>query len=175
MRTFTTVVSHVSLGFSALCWPLVYFATIVFSNFLMIWLPTIPLFGTVIPPAIFAFGFVFVLRDFAQQAIGHYVLLVMSIAAVATYALAGPTIAFASVGAFVVSELADWGIYTMTKRPMRERILLSSLVGVPVDTAAFFLALGILDPHSLVVGIGVKLIGTGLFWIIATICQRKEV
>lgn len=101
-----------------LMWPGIYFMAIVLSNMLMIRLAPIPLFGTVIPPAIILFSFVFVLRDFAQRAIGHAVLLVMAAAALATYLAAGPEVAKASVTAFIVSEMADWATYSLTRRPM---------------------------------------------------------
>ena len=42
-------------------------------------------------------------------------------------------------------------------------MLLSSLVSIPVDTAVFFSALGILDGPSLLIGIAVKMIGTAIF------------
>jgi queuosine precursor transporter len=164
MRTLTSHIGHPGTGHSALFWPTLYFGAIVISNFMMVWLPMVPVFGVDIPPAIFVFGFVFVLRDFAQRALGHYVLGVMAAAAVVTYWFAGPAIAAASTTAFLISELADWAVFSITKRPFAQRILLSSLVSVPVDTAVFFLALGILDAWSLVVGIAVKLIGTAIFW-----------
>lgn len=145
-------------------WPAVYFAAIVFSNFMMVWLPMVPILGIDIPPAIFVFGFVFVFRDYAQRAIGHYVLIFMAVAAVVTYWLAGPAIAVASTTAFLVSELVDWAIFTVTKRPFAQRILFSSLVSVPVDTGVFFYALGILDAPSLIMGIIIKMIGTAVFW-----------
>lgn len=150
--------------YSLLFWPALYFGAIVLSNLMMVWLPMVPVFGVDIPPAIFVFGFVFALRDFAQRAIGHRVLAVMAIAAIATYWLAGPTIALASTTAFLASELADWAVYTITKRPFLQRMLLSSVVSVPVDTAVFFLALGILDTKSLIVGIAIKMIGTAVLW-----------
>lgn len=153
---------------SLLFWPAFYFLAIVLSNAMMVWLPMTPVLGVDIPPAIFVFGFVFVLRDFAQRALGHYVLAVMAAAAVVTYWFAGPAVAMASTVAFLVSELSDWAIFSITKRPFAQRMLLSSLVSVPVDTAVFFLALDILDATSLMVGIGIKMIGTAIFWIYLT-------
>jgi uncharacterized PurR-regulated membrane protein YhhQ (DUF165 family) len=145
-------------------WPALYFGAIVVSNIMMVWLPMVAVLGVDIPPAILLFGFVFALRDFAQRAIGHRVLAVMAAAAAVTYLLAGPAIALASTTAFLVSELADWAVYTITKRPFIKRMLLSSVVSVPIDTAVFFLALGILDAKSLVVGIAIKLVGTAVLW-----------
>lgn len=157
-----------------LFWPATYFSAIVFSNLLMLWLPMMPLAGTVIPPAIITFGFVFVLRDFAQRAIGHSVLVFMAAAAVATFFLAGPAIASASVTAFVISELTDWAAYTLLRRPLRQRILISSLISVPVDTAVFFMALGILDVRSLMVGIAVKLVATVAVWLCLTLREEAR-
>lgn len=145
-------------------WTLLYISAIVLSNFLLLWIPPVAFLGTVVPPAIVAFGFVFVLRDYSQKEIGHYVLLAIATAALLTYFFAGPAIAYASVTAFVVAELADWLVYSVTKRPMSERILISSLVSVPVDTAVFYYILNILDPWSLVVGVAIKLIGAVGFW-----------
>jgi uncharacterized PurR-regulated membrane protein YhhQ (DUF165 family) len=173
MRTLLTRFATQSDRTKQYFWPLTYFTGIVVSNLLMIWLPMMPLAGTMIPPAIFAFGFVFVLRDFAQRQIGHHVLLFMAAAAVVTFVLAGPAIASASVTAFVISELVDWAAYTLLRRPLRQRVLISSLVSVPVDTAVFFLALGILDFHSLIVGVIVKMIATIAVWLYLTI--RGEV
>lgn len=148
-----------------LVWTTAYIATIVTSNLLMVWLPMIEVLGTMIPPAIITFGFVFVLRDFAQRELGHSVLVAMAIAAVLTFLLAGPAIATASLLAFGVSELVDWGIFSRLRRPFSQRVAFSSIVGVLVDTFVFFAALGILEPHSFVVGSAVKLIGTAVFWV----------
>ncbi len=56
-------------------------------------------------------------------------------------------------------------IYTLTKRPMSDRILISSLISVPLDTAVFYALLGILDPLALALGVAIKLMGTLVFWI----------
>lgn len=55
-----------------------------------------------------------------------------------SFGVAPPTIAAASVLAFVVSELADWGIYT----PLRRHgwvfaALVSSIIGGAIDSALF--------------------------------------
>lgn len=145
-------------------WTILYIGVIVASNILLIQLQPVHLFGIVVPPAIVAFGFTFVFRDFSQREMGHYVLLAIAAAAFLTYVLAGPAVAFASVTAFVVAELADWLIYSLSKRPFAQRILISSLVSVPVDTLVFYQLLGILDPTSLIAGVVIKLIGAFVFW-----------
>ncbi|WP_108459699.1 hypothetical protein [Devosia naphthalenivorans] len=147
-------------------WTLGYFGIIVFANMLLIWFEPIFLAGSAIPPAIFASGFVFVLRDFAQRELGHFVLIAIVAAAVATFWLAGPEVAVASSSAFLIAELVDWIIYSVTKRPMSDRVLISSLISVPLDTTVFYALLGILDPLALALGIAIKLLGTLVFWIV---------
>jgi uncharacterized PurR-regulated membrane protein YhhQ (DUF165 family) len=90
-----------------------------------------------VPAATFIVGFVFVVRDFAQREVGHWVLAAMALAAGLSFWLADPAVALASVCAFAVSELADWVLYTVTKRPMHERVLLSSAISTPLDSAVF--------------------------------------
>jgi queuosine precursor transporter len=82
-------------------------------------------------------GIVFVLRDYAQREIGHKVLLATLLAGLPVWYFAGPGLAIASMVAFALSELTDWAVYSFTKRPLQNRILLSSLIAVPVDTLAF--------------------------------------
>jgi queuosine precursor transporter len=55
-----------------------------------------------------------------------------------------PFIAVASVSAFLVSETADWIVYTVTKRPLRDRILASSAVSSPLDSVVFLGLIGFL-------------------------------
>ena len=90
-------------------------------------------------------GGVFVARDFVQRAIGHWVLAAMGMAAVISYVMADPYVAFASVAAFALAEGVDWVIYTITRRPLHQRILLSSAVAVPMDTLVFLGVLGLLS------------------------------
>ena len=43
----------------------------------------------------------------------------------------------ASAAAFAVGELGDWAVYTFTRRPFSQRILISSLIGAPLDSIVF--------------------------------------
>jgi uncharacterized PurR-regulated membrane protein YhhQ (DUF165 family) len=94
------------------------------------------------PPMSLAVGLVFVLRDFAQREIGHKVLLVMLAGAVISFFMASPAVAVASCAAYLVSELVDWAVYTFSKRPLAQRVLLSSALGTPVDSAVFLGLIG---------------------------------
>jgi uncharacterized PurR-regulated membrane protein YhhQ (DUF165 family) len=82
-------------------------------------------------------GSVFILRDCAQRAVGHRVIWAMIAATAASFVLADPVIAFASAAAFCASELIDWVVYTAMRRPWRDRMLLSSAIACPVDSALF--------------------------------------
>lgn len=117
-----------------------YVATVVTVNWLFAVVPPVLLpGGEVWPPVSLLVGFVFVIRDFAQRAIGHKVLLAMFAGAGISYFMAGAEIAFASMAAFLVGEFLDWAMYSFTGRPFSQRILLSSLVSTPVDTTVFLL------------------------------------
>jgi queuosine precursor transporter len=109
-------------------------------------------------------GFVFVLRDYAQREIGHRVLLATLIAGIITYFMVDPGIAMASVTAFVLSEMADWAIYSFTKRPLQSRILISSLVAVPLDTLAFQYLAGYLTPAAFATEVLSKALGVAIVW-----------
>ncbi len=109
-------------------------------------------------------GFVFVLRDYAQREIGHKVLLATLFAGVVTYFMVDPAIAVASVTAFVLSEMADWAIYSFTKRPLQSRILISSLVAVPLDTVVFQHLAGYLTPAAFTTEVLSKALGVAVVW-----------
>ena len=82
-------------------------------------------------------GAVFVVRDYAQREVGHRVLLLMFIAGVMSYILASPFVAMASLLAFGFSELVDYIVYSTHKGTFRQRVVLSSVLSVPVDTVIF--------------------------------------
>jgi uncharacterized PurR-regulated membrane protein YhhQ (DUF165 family) len=120
--------------------------------------------GTPLPPAMLVVGVVFVLRDFSQREIGHFVVAAMLAGGAISYFTAAPAVALASVAAFLLSETVDWLVYTITRRPLSERILYSSAVGVPVDTFAFLRLIGITDGGTVVLGSLIKMVAAVLFW-----------
>ena len=109
-------------------------------------------------------GFVFVLRDYAQREIGHRILLATLGAGVITYFMVDPALAVASLTAFLISEMADWAIYSFTRRPLQERILVSSLIAVPLDTLAFQYLAGYLTPAAFVTEVASKALGVVIVW-----------
>ncbi|MGQ9369736.1 preQ0 transporter [Azospirillum sp. ST 5-10] len=111
-------------------------------------------------------GLIFVLRDMVQVRYGHWSLAAMLAACVASYALADPYVATASVTAFAASELIDWAVFTVTRRPLRDRLWISSALSVPVDTALFFGMIGIWSPEVWTVALASKLAGITAVWLI---------
>jgi queuosine precursor transporter len=109
-------------------------------------------------------GFVFVLRDYAQREIGHKVLLATLVAGLITYGMVDPVIAVASLSAFIVSEMVDWGIYSFWKKPLQQRILVSSLIAVPLDTVIFQHLAGYLTPAAFTMEVLSKAVGVLVVW-----------
>jgi uncharacterized PurR-regulated membrane protein YhhQ (DUF165 family) len=109
-------------------------------------------------------GGVFILRDLVQRRYGHGVLLAMLAAVAVSYLTSDPYVATASALAFLVSEAADWAVYTVTKRPLSDRVLLSSAVSVPLDTVVFLGVLGLLIPQLIAVQIASKFGAALVVW-----------
>lgn len=118
---------------------ILYVLSILLVNLGFSYIPMIETSIGMLSPVAFAVGGIFVLRDYVQRSIGHHVLWGVGIGAVLSYALADPFVAIASVLAFLTSELADWGLYTLTKKPFHQRVLISSILSTPIDTAVFLL------------------------------------
>lgn len=119
------------------------------------------------PPMSLAVGLVFVVRDFAQREVGHKVLLLMLLGAAVSYEMASPAIAVASCAAYLVSELTDWVVYTFSKWPLRQRVLLSSMLGTPVDSAVFLYLIGFFSLSGVLLMTASKMIAalTVYFWL----------
>lgn len=147
-------------------WMALYVLTVVLLNLGFSYVPMIETaIGLASPMALVA-GLVFVVRDFAQRGSGHYVLVGMLAAAVLTFLLADPFVAVASVVAFGVSEVGDWLIYTVTKKPFHKRVLVSSLISTPIDTAVFLGMISGLTVGTFVLMVGAKLVAAAIifFW-----------
>ncbi len=143
-------------------------------------IPTIPLpemlGGGDWHPFTIVTGLVLVARDFAQREIKHWIFGAMIIGLGLSSLTAWPVIVVASGVAFLISETADWAVYTFTKRPLSQRIMISSLIGAPLDQVVFlWLASQVVDGlfawGSIVTGIVSKLVGA---WIVSRIVARQE-
>lgn len=143
-----------------------YLIVIVSVNVGFSYLPMIdtPL-GTIPLMSLFV-GLVFILRDYAQRAAGHRVLPAMVIGCVLSWLLAAPGVVVASVAAFAASELMDWIIYSITKKPFHKRVLISSLCSVPVDSIVFLALIGVFNPAAMLAMSISKFTASGILWLI---------
>lgn len=145
-----------------------YVALIVAVNWGFTVVPLVPTpWGDMFPPMSLAVGLIFVVRDYAQRDHGHLILPAMAVAAALTYLMADPFVAIASVTAFAISEIADWAVYTFTKRPFRQRILISSAISTPIDSAVFLVMIGHLGWSAVALMTASKMLGALIVWRIA--------
>jgi len=142
-----------------------YFVAVVVANLGFTYLPMIPLpGGEMFAPMSLLVGFIFVLRDYAQRELGHKVWLPMIAGIAVSYILADPFVALASATAFAISEAIDWLVYTTVKKPLRDRILISSAISTPTDSAVFMLMLGFFSWYGFVVMVASKMLGALIVW-----------
>ena len=118
-------------------------------------------------------GAIFVSRDFCQRSIGHWVLIPMTVGLILSYALASPFVAFASAAAFAVSEATDWIVFTLTKRPLADRVLLSCGLSAPADSFVFLSLIGLLSPVAFWAQVASKLIAACVVW--AALTRRRVI
>lgn len=111
-------------------------------------------------------GLIFILRDMVQVRFGHWALAAMLGGTVLSYLLTDPFVATASVVAFAVSELIDWAVFTVTRRPLRDRLWISAALSVPVDTTIFFGMLGVWEPSVWAASFASKLLGVSVVWLL---------
>jgi queuosine precursor transporter len=144
---------------------IIYVALIVLVNWLFSVVPLVELpGGEMWPPMSLVVGLIFVVRDFAQREIGHKIILAMLIGGALSYIMADPFIAMASVAAFLISEFADWAVYSFTGRPFSQRILLSSVISTPIDSAVFLYMIGHISPTGVALMTMSKMLGAIIVW-----------
>jgi uncharacterized PurR-regulated membrane protein YhhQ (DUF165 family) len=104
--------------------------------------------GIEAPSGVVMIGLALVLRDIVQRRLGPLAGLgAIAIGALISAFLAPPAIVVASVAAFLLSELADFAVYTpLQRRRFVTAVVASSIVGLIVDSIVFLqLAFGSLD------------------------------
>jgi queuosine precursor transporter len=100
------------------------------------------------PSGVLMIGIALVLRDLVQRRLGVGVAAIAILVGAAISALlAPPALVVASAAAFLLSELADLGVYTpLVRRGFILAVVASSLIGLVVDSIVFlWLAFGSLD------------------------------
>lgn len=151
-----------------------YIFFVVLVNTLFLVVPPVPLLGQEIVLGEIVVGAIYIVRDFAQREIGHYVFIAMIAAALLSYFIADPTIALASLAAFSVGEFIDWAIFTFTRRPLSKRILWSAAISVPIDSWIFLKMIDHYSLFELVLMICMKMLGVLLLWWIWNRRQQSE-
>lgn len=125
-----------------------YVGTILAANWAVNRFGIVPVgFGLLAPAGVWFVGLAFTLRDAVQETLGRYgVLLAIAVGAVVS-ALVSPRLAVASAVAFLVSELADFAVYTpLRRRGWLRAVAASNVVGLVADSVLFlWLAFGSLE------------------------------
>ena len=105
-------------------------------------------FGLSAPSGVLIIGAALMLRDAIQMVAGwRWGLIAIGIGAIVSYLLSSPFIVMASVASFVLSELADFAVYTpLAQKRLTLALIASGVVGAIIDSAAFLLiAFGSID------------------------------
>ena len=105
-------------------------------------------FDLMAPSGVLMVGLGFVLRDLVQRHLGKmWSLIAIALGAAVSALLVPAPLVIASASAFILSELADFAVYTpLQKRRLVLAVLASSVVGIIIDSMLFlWLAFGSLD------------------------------
>ncbi|WP_456684416.1 VUT family protein [Bradyrhizobium sp. P5_C11_2] len=146
-------------------WTPFYVLFILFINWTVYGIGDWDVLGAKIPPALFAAGVVFVLRDFSQQEIGQRVLVATLLAAAGSYFVAGGWIALASAIAFVISETVDQIVFTILRKPLKDRILISSACSVPIDSFVFLQLIERFTLGAFLIACIIKMVASLAIWL----------
>lgn len=141
-----------------------YIIAIIAINNIFVYAPYITIGSSLVSTGDIVVGAVYILRDFVQREIKHYVIIAMFIGCFLSYVLADKQIAIASVCAFFVGEFIDWMIYTFTKKPLSQRLLWSSGISAPVDSVIFLYLTHMLNAPGLVALTIGKFLGILSIW-----------
>jgi uncharacterized PurR-regulated membrane protein YhhQ (DUF165 family) len=104
--------------------------------------------GLMAPSGVLMVGLALVLRDLVQRRLGvGYGVGAIAVGAGLSAALAPPALVMASTVAFLLSELADFAVYTpLQRRGLVKAVVLSSVAGLVADSVVFlWLAFGSLE------------------------------
>ncbi len=147
-----------------------YVGTIFAANWAIAAFGPVPVgFGLLAPAGVYFAGLAFSLRDWTQESLGRRWTVIAILLGAAVSAIVSPQFALASGVAFLVSEFADFAVYT----PLRERnrvtgVLASNVVGLTVDSALFlWLAFGSLSflPGQIVGKAWITLVTVAIVWL----------
>lgn len=141
-----------------------YILSIMSINIGFAYVPMYHVWGYEVSPLDIITGIVYLLRDFAQRELGHYVFIAMLIGVGISYYLSDPYIVKASIAAFIVGECIDWIIFTFTKKPLSQRLLGSAMISSPIDSLVFLYYLHHLNLLSWSILTVSKVLGVLVIW-----------
>ena len=136
--------------------------------------------GIMAPSGVLMVGLALVLRDLVQRRLGARWAIAAILAGAALSALlAPPALVLASGTAFLLSELADFAVYTpLQRRRLVLAVVASGLVGLVIDSLLFLqLAFGSLDFLSgqIIGKAWIVLLSIPVFWGLRSWDQRRGV
>ncbi len=161
-------------------WTALYVGLMPFINWSFAAVETYPipdwLGGGQFQPLAIVTGLVLVVRDFAQRELKHWIWGAMIVGLLLSTLTSWITVVVASGLAFLVSETVDWAVYTFSRRPLSQRIMVSSLASAPLDQIVFIGLASLVVPDifawgTIVTGIVSKLLGA---WVVARIVAAQE-
>jgi hypothetical protein len=95
-------------------------------------------FGLTAPAGVYFAGLAFSLRDVTQNTLGRRAVVVAIVVGAAASAFVNTHFAMASATAFLVSELADFAVYTpLLRRGWLKAVVASNVVGFLFDSVLF--------------------------------------
>jgi uncharacterized PurR-regulated membrane protein YhhQ (DUF165 family) len=159
-------------------WFALYILTILAANWSLQTFGVIPIgFGLLAPAGVLFAGLAFTLRDLTQDALGKTWVLIAILVGAALSWFISPAFALASGMAFLMSELADFAVYT----PIRQRhwlsaVALSNTVGLVLDSAIFlWLAFGSLEllAGQIVGKAYMTLLAVGVLWLVRDVRRAR--
>ncbi|MCD6047299.1 MAG: uncharacterized protein K0S08_946 [Gammaproteobacteria bacterium] len=141
-----------------------YIIIVIVINVAFSYAPFFHIFGQEVSPMDAFVGAIYLVRDFAQREIRHYVLIAMLIGLIFSYVLAKPAVAIASAVAFMSGELVDWLIFTFTRKPLSQRLLWSAALSTPIDSSVFLIVMHQLNIVGFLLMSMSKWIGVFALW-----------
>ena len=116
---------------------ILYLSGIVLANLLVHWFGLVRFAGLVFPAGAVMVGLTFSFRDMVQRRYGKWQCWIWMLAASVITYLFNQQLAVASVSAFLIAETVDWAIYTWIPGSFRKRLVMSNLLGTPLDSLVF--------------------------------------
>ena len=114
-----------------------YLSSILLANVVVNHFGIVTIWGLTFPAGAPLIGLTFTFRDMVQRKYGKYKCWWWMIGASIITLCFNWQLALASMAAFLVAEGVDWLIYTSVPGSFTKRVLLSNLLGLPLDSVIF--------------------------------------